>query len=106
MHNGTAATFVGLKDYNVKVALDPEPLRKAREEERKQFNTSALCKRVHWGELEWVMAPHSLCFLIREVPSLAEHGYDSFALQDRDGYAPHAKGPQDEVSPSRHVQSQ
>ncbi|KZP10842.1 hypothetical protein FIBSPDRAFT_937803 [Athelia psychrophila] len=102
MHNGTAATFVVLEDYNVKVALNPEPLRKARAEERKQFKISVLYKRVRWGQLESAMALHSLCFLVQEVPSLAEHGYDMFALQDHDGYAPPAKGTQDEASPSRH----
>ncbi|KZP17809.1 hypothetical protein FIBSPDRAFT_607612 [Athelia psychrophila] len=106
MYSGTTATFVGLEDCSVKVALDPEPLRKAREEEGKQSNIGVLYKRIRWDELESVMALRSLCFLVQEVPSLAEHGYDMFALQDHDGYAPHAKGKQDEASPSRHVQSQ
>ncbi|KZP17836.1 hypothetical protein FIBSPDRAFT_607979 [Athelia psychrophila] len=73
MPKGTAATFVGLEDYSVKAALDPEPLQKAREEERKQFNISVLYKRVRWGELESVMALHSLNVLVQEMPSLAEH---------------------------------
>ncbi|KZP17829.1 hypothetical protein FIBSPDRAFT_933772 [Athelia psychrophila] len=45
MHNGTAATFVGLEDYSIQVALDPEPLRKAREEEGKQSNIASSSKR-------------------------------------------------------------
>ncbi|KZP10828.1 hypothetical protein FIBSPDRAFT_872143, partial [Athelia psychrophila] len=73
MYNGTTATFVRLEDCSVKVALDPEPLRKAREEEGKQSNIGVLFKRIRWGKLESVMALHSLSFLPQGVPSLAEH---------------------------------
>ncbi|KZP04371.1 hypothetical protein FIBSPDRAFT_878562 [Athelia psychrophila] len=83
MHNGTAATFVGLEDCNVKAALGPEPLRKAREEERKQFSIGVLRTGI-------VMALHPLSFLVQEVPSLAEHA-DRIRLRFRTTMAMHRK---------------
>jgi hypothetical protein len=74
MNNGTAATYIELEDCNVQEALNPEPLQKARQEERrKALNLEVLYKRVDWTKLDSVMALHCLSMLVQEVPSLAEH---------------------------------
>lgn len=74
MNNGTAATFIELEDCDIQKALDPEPLQKARQEERrKALSINVLYNHINWTKLDSVMALHCLQFLAEEVPSLAGH---------------------------------
>ena len=52
MNNETATTFIELEDCDVLMALDPQPLYKAQEEEKqKALNIEVLYKLIDWTKL-------------------------------------------------------